>query len=360
MKLIVFVFGAILAAVSTASAQVELVSDNYFPAELEFSDLQKVQSQDTISDPALLSRIDDGRLFSDVGFEKCAKRIYSIGNSGSLSIEIFTLQDSRAAYSALTLLRDDAIQQGPPGDAFTATANGIRFAQGRRWIRIQERGAPQDLAKRVATSISNRIGPRRAKPPSLISHMPKLGCDQTTIRYYPGMKSFQSYSGINSTPFQLNPDMEIAQARYALDKYAGMLFLLSFPTREVAEDYFAGLTGTESGEKDTNKIYMKRIGPLVGILEGSFDPSAADKILGSIQYSYSVQWVYEKGKKQKTIWGIPQGILGTVVKSFVFVVLLCGISILAGAGYAFLRTMIRTKHSSNQAEEDEITQLRLR
>ncbi len=363
MKYFVFLFFITSALISTATAQVELVSANYFPADSEFTDLQKITSEVTFTDPARLSKMDNGQLLLDVGFEKYAKRVYSLANSGSLSIEIATLLDARAAYSVLTLLRSDNIHDGPPGNSFVKTADGIRFAQGKQWVCIQEHGAVADLDRRVAISISNRIGPCAPKPPSLVSHLPKFGYEPASLHYYPSLQAFQSYSrSIQPQWFRLNSDMEIAQAQYAVDHYSGILYLLDFPTSEVAEDYLAGLTGEGSARNKGEKLYTKRAGPIVGVLEGSFDPGTADKILSSIKYSYSIKWVYQKSGKTKTVWGVPAGILTTVVKSLFFVVLLGGISIIAGIGFAIFRVLHR-KYRRNQApgqsEQDEMTRLRL-
>lgn len=359
MKPFVILCCIILTAMPAAMGQVELVSGDYFPADLEFSELQKTISEEKFENPARLAAIEDGGLILDVGFSRYAKRVYSVGDSRSLSIEIVTLLDSRAAYSLSTLLRSGIIQDGPPGDVFAVTADGICFAQGKRWARIQGRGAPEDLLKRVAVSVSNRIGSQRSKPPSLISHLPKLGFDRSSLRYYPGVKAYESYSSrFGSRPLKLAEDAEIAQARYYLDNNSGILTLLSFPTAEVAEEYFEGLTAQAS-----NKLFAKKAGPIVGILEGPFEPGTADKILSPIRYSYSVQWVYEKGGNPKTVWGVPTGILTTVVKSLFFVVLLFGFSILAGIGFAAFRVMLkrrRLKRPPGHMDETEITRLRMR
>ncbi len=360
MKLITFLLFSILAAISTATAQVELVSGDYFPAELEFRELQKVTLDEKFEDPARLSKVENGRLFSDVGFSRYAKRVYSVGDSGSLSVEVVTLRDFRAAYSLLSLLRTGNMQDGAPGDFFSMTPERILFAQGKEWVRIEGRGAPEDLARRVAISVSNRIGPQRPKPPSLVAHMPKLGYDASSLRYYPGIKAFEAYPGNAGTNhFRLSPDMEIAQAHYSLNNYTGTLSLLSFPTGPVAEEYFAGLTGSESGAR--TKLYTKRAGPIVGVLEGPFDPRTADKILSSIQYSYSIKWIYEK-QQPKVMWGIPAGILGTVVKSLLFVVILAGFSILIGIAVAAFRVLLRKYapgYSPDSPERTEITRLKL-
>lgn len=352
-----------LLADAIALAQVELVSSDYFPAEMEFSELHAAKSGETFSDPARLASVDGGSLMQDAGFEKYARRIYSAGKSGSLSIEVATLKDSRAAYSLLTLLRTSDILSGPPGDVFTSSADGILFAQENQWVRVQSRGAPEGLAKRVALSVSNRIGGRGKKPPLLISHLPKLGYDASSLRYFVGPKSFELYSSAaTGKHIILNPDMEIAQARYVMESQRGVLTLISFPTSQAAEEYFAGLAAPESAKGDANRSYTKKVGPLLGILEGAFDPGTADKILEPLKYSYSIRWIYEK-PKPTTIWGVPVGILGTVVRSIVFVTLLCGISIVAGSLLAVFRFLLRGYAPGNildRPERTEITHLKMR
>jgi hypothetical protein len=286
-----------------------------------------------------------------------------VANSGSLSIEAVTLEDSRAAFSLLTLLRDSSIQSGPPGDAFTTTQDGIRFAQGREWVRIQGQGTTEDLVKRVAISVSHRIGSGRQAPPSLVSHFPKLGYDASSLRYFTGSKCYESYSGAMADRYlKFRSDMEIAQARYSLENQSGMLSLLSFPTTQVAEEYFAELAGPKSAQKNGPGVYAKRAGPIVALLEGSFDPGPADKILSPLKFSYSIRWIYEK-RKPTTIWGVPAGILGTVVKSLLFVALLCVASVATGVVLAVFRWMLRQYVPNNfldRPERTEITRLRLR
>jgi hypothetical protein len=362
MKFTIAFFLGLLVAFSAAKAQVELVSGNYFPAELEFQELQSISSETGFQDKAELSKIQDGRLVSDVGFDKYATRVYSAGDSGSLSIEILTLQDSRAAYSLLTLLGHTGIQEGLPGDFFTKLPDGLLFSHGRHWARIQGKRISEDLVRRVAISVSNRLGPKQSKPPSLVSHLPKTGFDASTLRYYPGTKAYKDYSGVFGGPrLRLSSDMEIAHARYSTNSVTGTLTLLSFPTAEIAEDYFAILSAPGTSDRTGNKTYLKRAGPIVGILDGSYDPGSAKKLLDSIQFSYSIRWVYEKNQP-KTVWGIPGGILRTVVRSFFLVAVLGVLSIIAGICIALFRVILRRRSNPSPEEQDnnEMTRLKMR
>ncbi len=363
MKYIAILLFIFVIAVSTATAQIELLSGSYFPAEFEFSELAKITAQENIEDSARLTKVEDKELITDVGFVKYARRAYTTPDKGTLSIEIFTLLDKRAAYSLQTLLRTGDLQDGPPGDIFTTTPNGLLFSHGRFWVRIKGAGVPADLIKRVAVSISNRMGTARSKPPSLISHLPKSGFDRTSLRYYPGVTAFRAYSGkVGGTPLKIELDAEIAQARYTLNGRTGTLSLISFPTKEIAEDFFAELSAQPAEKKGGEKSFAKKAGPIVGILVGPFDPASANRILGTIQYSYSVKWVHEKGQNQKTTWGVPVGILSTVVKSLFFVVLLFAASILVGIGFAIFRVFLKKRaprHSPDGQDPDEMTRLKM-
>ncbi len=362
MRVFHFLLLAVLSTVACAAAQVSFVADSFFPADQEFQELQKAPGEESFEDPALLAGVADGALFKDVGFEKYSRRQYKAAGS-EITIEVVTLIDSRAAFSLLSILRASSLREGPPGDSFTFDAGTLRFARGRNWIRIQGRGAPADLIRRIAISMSNRIGPQKRKPPSLISHLPKLGYDASTLRYFVGPDSFKAHSETRRGGYvEFASGMELAQARYTLQNQTGILSLSIFPTAQVAEGYYSELAGIASDRESAVRTYAKRAGPLLAILEGSFDPAVADRILDSIQYSYSIRWIYEK-PKGKIVWGIPTAILGTVVNSLLFVALLCVASIVMGAGYAIFRVLLRGHAPNNpldRPERTEITRLKMR
>jgi hypothetical protein len=364
MRITISLLCSILLACSVAIAQPAPASAGPFPAVADFSELQKILSEISFDEPSRLSGIEDGPLFRDVGFERYSQRTYSAGKAGDISVAVITLMDFRAAYSLLTLRGGSGIQNGPPGDAFAGDTTSVSFFQGRQWVRIVGRRAPADLLKRLALAVSNRLGPRNQKPPSLINHLPRTGYDASSIKYFPGLKSFEACSDAPVfKAFHLNFDAEITQGRYAVDSQTGTLTLLNFPTPEVGEEYFREFSTLRSNEKRNDRTYLKRAGPLVAILTGQIGTAAADRILGSISHSYAIRWIFEKPKKKGVTWGIPVRILHTVVKSILFVVLLFAVSGVAGAGIAFLRYAKRrrgAKDSRDGLGQTNSTRLRLR
>jgi hypothetical protein len=334
-----------------------------FPAIADFPGFQKILSESSFDEPSRLSSVEDGRLFSDVGFERYARRTYAAGSAGDISVSVVTLMDFRAAYSLLTLKGGSRIQDGPPGDAFAADSTSVSFFQGRRWVRIAGRSAPADMLQRLALAVSDRLGPRSQKPPSLIKHFPGTGFDASNLKYFPGLKSFETFCGSPAfRALHLDFDAEIAEAHYTLDNQTGTLTLLNFPTPEVGEEYFAAYS-LSPDEKQGEQKYLKRAGPIVALLAGRMGPASADKILAAISHSYTISWIYEEPKKKGVTWGIPVRILHTVVKSILFVVLLCVVAVLAGAGIAFLRYVKRrraARDAPDGLEQTNFTRLRLR
>jgi hypothetical protein len=295
----------------------------------------------------------------NAGCKKFARRVYATDSRGSLSIDVATLADARATYSLLTLFGEGAIHDGPPGESYTSSANAILFAQGREWIRLIGRGVPAELMMRIARSMSNRIDSNEEAIPSLIAHLPAPGYDPSSLRYFTGLKLYEAYAGNQARKYlKVGSEVEVAEARYSMAGRAGDLFLLSFPTPQVAEEYFEVLLPAMNPAKTgANSLYAKRVGPLVALLEGDIDPGSADRILHRLKFEYSIRWIYDKSNQAKIIWGVPTRILGTVVKSLLFVALLCLASVVAGTGLAFLRFGLRRRAAGNSADQPEQTDL---
>jgi len=322
------------------NAQTVLVKEHFFPAELEFKELASVQSESSFSNPESLAEMAEGSLIAEVGFAKCDRRIYSTVDGGSIMIEVLTLTDARGAYSLLTLLGAGEVVNGPPGAFFSLDASGIVFAQGQFCVRIRSAGQA-DLVKRVAVSVSNRIGNRGTTVPLLISHFPP-GCDPSSLRYFLGPKALESRGGPLTGKFTgFGSDVEIAQAKYTFQDQSGVLSLIAFPTSQLAEEYFDALADLTEKAKNT-KIYTKKAGPLLGILEGGFDTKNAERLLSTVRFTYSIRWIYDKhSRSNATIWGVPVGLLGTVVRSLALTAVLCFMSVIAGAAFAIFRILLR-------------------
>jgi hypothetical protein len=331
-------------AVYPVFSQTQLVSDSFFPAALEFKELKAIRAERDLKDLAGLARLEHAPVLFEAGIKHYADRTYTLADRGSLSIEVMTFADARGAYSMLTLLGRAGVHAGPPGNYFRSDADTLVFDLGNYCVRIRSSVAG-DLSRRVAISVANRIGDRAPNPPNLIKHFPEQGCDLSSIRYILGPQALASFgTPVAGATLKIPSDVEVAQAECTAREQAGTLTLLSFPTILLAEEYFSSGTVSGRGTPGGANLYTRQTGPLVSILEGNFTPEAADKILGTIKFSYSIKWIFDRNSQQnRTIWGVPVRILGTVVRSILFTVLLCVISIVAGIVLAAGRMFVRRR-----------------
>jgi hypothetical protein len=346
---------AIIAFPKPGSAQTQLVSDSFFPADLEFGELRRVREDYSGAKAAAVPPA-ELRLLDEAGYGRYARRVYDVSPKGTLSVEVVTAKDERAAYSLFSLLRKEGAQAGSPGDWHSIEKDTLSFCRGNYWVRLRASDLA-DLMGHVAVSVSNRIGPRQPKTPSLISHLPAPGLDISSIKYFLGDRSFTQYSGqMPGLAFKFSEEMEVVQAAYGYNNQAGILSLISFPTAQMAQEYFD--QAPDSAQSVESRVYTRRVGPLVGILAGGFDVGAADSILGGIKFSYTVKWIYDKNNNSsRTLWGVPVKILGTVVRSLVLTALLCFGSIFFGAGFAVFRLILRDYAPGNYFDRPERTEM---
>jgi len=350
IRLLPYVFLICFSAAVTLSAQTQLVSDDFFPAALEFKELKGVLTERDLKDPADLGKLPHGPALQEAGFRRFVERTYTVDAGGQIDISIMTLGDSRGAYSAFTFLGPSGVHAGPPGSFCADDKDTLAFAAGNYCVRVHSTAAG-DLVRRVAMSVANRIGNREANPPGLVRHIPADGCDSGSVRYLLGPLAIASFgSPVGGNSLKVPGDVEVAQVNCTSQEQSGILTLFSFPTIQLAEEYFESGSLSKNKSSGAANLYMKQTGPLVAILEGNISPETADKTLGSIQFSYSIKWIYDKSNRQTgTIWGVPVKILGTVVRSILFTGLLCLISMLTGALIAAGRLIAR-KHGFRAAD----------
>ncbi|NWG14456.1 MAG: hypothetical protein HXY20_13075 [Acidobacteria bacterium] len=350
---------ALLLLPPAGTAQTEFVVRDFFPAELEFKELGAVIADRLAGEPAAIAGMERGDLLLEAGCQRFQSRTYKVEGGGSLTVEVAYIKDGRGAYSLLTLFREVPITAGPPGEYLAAEPDHLSFILGAHWVRV--RSADAQLARRVAISVSNRIGPRDTALPPLVRRLPRAGYEPGSLRYMLGPRSFKAYGApVRGSRPQVTADLEVAQARYRDSGQTGILTLVGFPTGQLAEEFFDALAAPPAAQNAASgaRSYARRVGPQVGILEGTFEPLPADKILGSLDFQYSIRWIYDKNNRSSaTVWGVPVSLLGTVVRSLALTALLCVASLMAGFGIAVFRFLLRSYAPNNFLDRPERTEM---
>ena len=355
MKKIFFSFVFVLAITDALSAQSQTTSafPGYFPEAIEIDASSRVLGTG-FEGAADLMKVAGGRLASDVGFTRYQRVDYS--GASQLSVEVFTLLDFKAAHSLLTLLRENSIQYGPPGDAFAVGNDGFLFSQGRFFVRISGKGASKELLEKTAAVVGSKMPPSGGERPELLDYFPSNGYDASGLRYFPSPDAYKTWTAGKAPDYMdIVYDVEIATAGYNTGGYSGTVYLLKFPTHELAEEYYDELAVSTTAASKGLSIYARRAGPVVAALEGNFDPVSAAELLSEVNFSYSMRWVYGDEDSYETVWGVPGVVLSAVVYSLFFCFIAIAASVVIGLaiGYGrFALRQYREKRSPNPVNED--------
>ncbi len=345
-------------AAGAQSPQTTLILENYFPAEFEFPELQEILSEERIRDLLTLGRETEGSLYAEAGWRELQRRQYRLISQGFMSIETVEFEDNKAALSMYTLLGQGSQEPGPPGVFFSSDGDQLSFSRSHVLVRITSPGAGE-LMMRVARSVHNRIG-HEADPPTLISRLPDVGIDRASVRYFLGPRSISQFSSrVGGQDIVFRPDLELVQASYSLAGQRGTLSLIGAPTPQLAEAYLDEMLAVGAYKApDGQRLYFKRAGTFIGVLQGAFEPATAQQLLSALQFHYTIQWIFDTNNRYKIpLLEDTASILGTVVRSLLFAVLLGALSWGVGLALGLFRLALRSYAPDNFLDRRERTEL---
>ncbi len=163
--------------------------------------------------------------------------------------------------------------------------------------------------------------------PVTISHLPEEGISESAPLFYLGAETLKRNDFFPEpllAEIGFNDRIEIAFASYGPEN--SPLFLIGYPTHELAREYSAKIKADLDGYFSKQSVFLKRSGLLVAIFIGPED--LAVKVLNQVSYAPTIQYFQKKGdepqpSKTDTFLGlITRAILGT--GSFIIFIIIAG------------------------------------
>ena len=163
--------------------------------------------------------------------------------------------------------------------------------------------------------------------PVTISHLPEEGISSASPLFYLGSETLKRNS-LFPEPLLIdigfNDRIEIAYAAYGPEE--NPLFLIGYPTHELAREYSARIRADLDGYFSDQSVFLKRTGLLVAIFTGPED--LAVEVLNQVSYAPTIQYIQKKDEEPRpsatgTFLGlITQAILGT--GTFIILIIIVG------------------------------------
>lgn len=173
--------------------------------------------------------------------------------------------------------------------------------------------------------------------PLTVIHLPRDGLAQESIRFYLGRTSFALNNQFPKniiSQIGFEDQIEVTHAKYGLNKNS--LFLVGYPTIDLASYYFVKLQDAMQSYFFTEGVYMKRSGVIISIFFGP--ESEARPVLEKVNYAPTIKWVYQKNvdlsrlRRQSTT-----SFLSVVARSLLLAMVFCAFTIGMGLTVGVLR-----------------------
>jgi len=326
-------FPALLAVIflSVPVLRAEPSIQRYFP---NFEECRFVMTGEETSAPDAQPRgpfplefLEDARLASLSSWRMTDDR------KASYDLQVWEVLDDLGAYELFTHwprlagLESPSRLEAPVGNWFSP--DKAAFWRGNYFIQISRSGGtplqPGEITALIgrfaaAVELANLL-------PVTASHLPKEGMAENSALFYLGAETLKTNSLF---PEPLLADLgfsdriEVAYALYGPER--SPLFLIGYPTHELAREYSAKIRADLDGYFSSQALFLKRSGLLVAIFSG---PDAqASEVLNQVSYSPSIQYFQKKSDEPKpsatkTFLGlVTKAILGT--GTFIVFVLVLG------------------------------------
>jgi hypothetical protein len=254
----------------------------------------QMQDQATLgTDP---SQVDADRALQlkEDGLTRFATARYQRGTA-SIDVKVIQFIDSTGASAAWSFYRAVTPTLRPLpiklGVESAASNNEILFrAENSLVVATGSHLSPSELQP-LAVGLPKVSGPKGMSP-LLPTLLPEKGLEPTTVRYALGPTSYAKAGGM-LPPEILGFDKaaEAVTANYIGRPGKGVLTLLLYPTPQIAGERGRDVTAWLNAHPSSlGTIKLRREGPLVLLMTGSFPPEEAQRMIENIHLRSEVTW----------------------------------------------------------------------
>jgi len=276
-------------------------------------------------------------VINEYGFSKLTTARFIGPDRRPLTVAIYEMLDSAAAYGLFTFLRPPASETLTEiGRAGAESAREVSFHQSRYYVVLNSEGtgaAPRESRLQIARAISESL-PRDFSVPMVASKLPKENRIPQSEKFVMGPEALSPLLPLGSgDPFGLATGAEAAIARYKQPGgESATLLLIHYPTQQLARRMLEAGYQQYSSHYPNQTAFYKRDGPMVVLVLASNSPELATTLLEKVSYVSVVSW----DPKVE-----PPSVGQVMMNIFIFCGIMLGITFLAGFTFGITRIVIK-------------------
>lgn len=282
-------------------------------------------------------RTRDSAIISEYGFAKLTRASLINPEQQPLTIAIYEMLDSAAAYGLFTYLRPQTAEPlAGIGRAGAGTTHEVSFHQSKYYLVLSSEtaGAALRLSMlQISRAVSKSL-PNDFSHPMVASKLPAENRVPQSEKFVMGAEALSQLLPLgDKDPFGLSTGAEAAMAKYEQSRgESATLLLIHYPTQQLARRMLEAGYQQYASHYPSQTAFYKRDGPMVALVLGSNSPELATTLLEKVSYASMVTW----DPKVE-----PPNIGQVMVNIFIFCGIMLGITLVAGFTFGIARIVLK-------------------
>lgn len=230
-------------------------------------------------------------ILQEYGFTESETATYTRPDGRKLTIKAAQFKDATGAYGAFTFYRHPAMKSEQIATkAASANERTLFFRSNVLVDATFDRVTGMSAAelRELAASLPAAKG-SNDKLPNLPEYLPRQNAVDNSARYILGPQALTALgSPLTAEQVDFQHDPEILEQQYSLPNGPVTLWLLQYPTPQIAGDRLRAFEAVANA--NPGSLLLRRTGPILVIASGAVDSSDARSLLGSVNYEAEVTW----------------------------------------------------------------------
>lgn len=281
-------------------------------------------------------RHQDSGIFLEYGFSELTSWHLANSQGRSLTLDLYEMIDSPAAYGVFTFLRKAANE--PLSGIGNIAASGpqeVSFQQDRYYVSLRAADSmrlPRESLLELARVISQSL-PNRFSMPPVAEKLPAENRVPHSEKFVMGAAALEELIPMGaSDPFGLSTGAEAALAKYQSAAETATLLLVHYPTQQLARKFLDAGYAQYAARYPNQPVFYKRDGPMVVLVLASNSPELATSLLDQVSYVSMVSW--DPKVEPPTIGQV-------MVRIFMFCGIMLAMTLVAGLLFGLIRILIK-------------------
>ena len=279
----------------------------------------------------------DSAIINEYGFAKLTTALLINPEQQPLTIAIYEMLDSVAAYGLFTYLMPQTSEPlAGIGRAGAGTTREISFHQSKYYVVLSSETAAAVLRPsmlQISQTVSKSL-PNDFSYPMVASKLPAENRVRQSEKFVMGAKALSQLLPLGDTdPFGLSTGAEAAMAKYEQSGgESATLLLIHYPTQQLARRMLEAGCQQYASRYPSQPAFYKRDGPLVVLVLASNSPELATTLIEKVSYASMVTW----DPKVE-----PPSIGQVMVNIFIFCGIMLGITFVTGLAFGIARIVLK-------------------